>query len=209
MSTGTCNAVTAGDLLEDIFGYTDSESSNLIRMAPVVVGENLTAEEAATVAQMLTEYGIEVSVTDNDDRFVDLSGKANRSVFDSSGKLLSSAAAIIGALTVGNRIRAYRRFRRPSLVERLFHINYRPVPVVYHRHFRPFIDTEPVLPRRVIKKQDPMSRFGAGGLGIDMNKRRNNRGPGAERRGRSEGPSGDKRNSGKGPGGMKGPGGRH
>ena len=64
-------------------------------MAPVVVGKKLTAEEAMTIAQMYTEYGMEVSITDNADQYVDLTGKANSSVFNSDGSLIASAAAII------------------------------------------------------------------------------------------------------------------
>ena len=74
VSTGTCDATMAGDLLEDVFGYTDAESANLVRMVPVIVGENLTAEEAATVAQMYTEYGMEVSITDKEDKYVLVEG---------------------------------------------------------------------------------------------------------------------------------------
>ena len=155
VSQGTCDAVMAGDLLEDVFGYTDAESANLVKMAPVVVGENLTAEEAATVAQMYTEYGMDVSVTDRQDQYVDLTGKANSSIFDSSGSLLAGAAAIIGALTVANRISSYRRFKKPSLLERLFRINYKPAPPKYHRSFRPRLDPMLVEPRRTIRKPVP------------------------------------------------------
>ena len=95
VSRGSCDAVTAGDLLEDVFGYTDAESGNLVSMAPVVVGENLTAEEAATVAQLYTEYGMQVSITDKEDKYVDLTSKAVTSVFDTAGNLLESAAAMI------------------------------------------------------------------------------------------------------------------
>ena len=62
ISCGTCSKTQTGDLLEDIFGYTDAESSNLISMAPVVVGERLSANEASTVAQLLTEYGVHSKV---------------------------------------------------------------------------------------------------------------------------------------------------
>lgn len=157
ISRGTCDAVTAGDLLEDVFGYTDAESSNLVKMAPVVVGENLTADEAATVAQMFTEYGMQVSITDSKDQYVDLSSKANTSVFDNSGNLLSSAVAIIGALTVANRIKSYRRYKKPSLLERLFRVNYKPEPPRYHhRNFRPHLEPQPLAPRRAIRRPAPM-----------------------------------------------------
>ncbi len=155
VSRGNCNAVMAGDLLEDVFGYTDAESANLVNMAPVVVGENLTAEEAATVAQMFTEYGMQVSVTDREDKYVDLTGNATSSIFDNSGNLLAGAAAIIGALTVANRITSYRRYKKPSLLERLFHLRYDPAPPAYHRNFRPRINTEPLMPRRTIRKPGP------------------------------------------------------
>lgn len=155
VSRGNCNAVMAGDLLEDVFGYTDAESANLVNMAPVVVGENLTAEEAATVAQMFTEYGMQVSVTDREDKYVDLTGNATSSIFDNSGNLLAGAAAIIGALTVANRITSYRRYKKPSLLERLFHLRYDPAPPAYHRNFRPHINTEPLMPRRTIRKPGP------------------------------------------------------
>ncbi len=156
VSCGSCDATTTGDLLEDIFGYTDAESSNLIRMAPVVVGERLTASEAQTVAQYLTEFGVEVSVTNQQDQYVDLTSNATSSVFDNSGNLLASAAAIIGALTVTNRIRSYRRFKKPSLLERLFRLSYKPNPPVYRRSFRPRLDPKPQAPRRVIRKSPPV-----------------------------------------------------
>ena len=156
VSTGSCDAVTAGDLLEDVFGYTDAESGNLVRMVPVVVGENLTADEAATVAQMYTEYGMEVSVTDKKDQYVDLTGKATSSIFDGKGGLLAGAAAIIGALTVANRISSYRRYRKPSLLERLFRLNYKPAPPAYQRNFRPSLEPTPLAPRRTIRRPEPL-----------------------------------------------------
>lgn len=152
ISCGTCSKVTTGDLLEDIFGYTDDESSTLVNMAPVVVGERLNANEAATVAQLLTEYGVQVSITNQNDQYVDLTSKATTSVFDAGGNLLSRVAAVIGALTVTNRIRSYRRYKRPSLLDRLFRVNYRPNAPTYRRNFRPRISTAPVEPRRTIRK---------------------------------------------------------
>lgn len=155
ISRGNCDAVTAGDLLEDVFGYTDAESANLVKMAPVVVGENLTAEEAATVAQMYTEYGMQVSITDGKDQYVDLSANAKSSVFNKNGTLIAGAAAVIGALTVANRIKSYRRYKKPSLLERLFHLNYNPEPPKYQRSFRPQLNPQPAEPRRTIRRPEP------------------------------------------------------
>ena len=152
VSCGTCDKITTGDLLEDVFGYTDAESTNLVNMAPVVVGERLNANEARTVAQLFTEYGVQVSITNQQDQYVDLTDNAVSSVFDTSGNLLAGAAAIIGALTVSNRIRTYRRYKKPSLLERLFRVNYHPQPPVYRRNFRPRLTVSPVEPRRTIRK---------------------------------------------------------
>ena len=152
ISCGTCSKTQTGDLLEDIFGYTDAESSNLISMAPVVVGERLSANEASTVAQLLTEYGVQVSITNQSDQYVDLTEKATSSIFDKAGNLLAGAAAVIGALTVGNRIRSYRRYKKPSLLERIFRIGYKPEPPAYHRNFRlPLYNPAPPEPRRTIR----------------------------------------------------------
>ena len=152
VSCGSCNKTQTGDLLEDIFGYTDAESTNLINMAPVVVGERLNANEARTVAQLLTEYGVQVSITNQSDQYVDLTDNATTSVFDNSGNLLTGVAAIIGALTVGNRISSYRRYKKPSLLERIFHLGYKPEPPVYRRNFRPPVNNPaPLEPRRTIR----------------------------------------------------------
>ncbi len=160
ISCGSCSRITTGDLLEDVFGYTDAESTNLVNMAPVVVGERMSADEAGTVAQLLTEYGVQVSIVNQDDQYVDLTSKANTSVFDSAGNLLSGIASVIGALTVSNRIRTYRRFKKPSLLERLFHIGYEPKPPVYRRNFRPRLDPHPVEPRHTIRKAPSIPRVG-------------------------------------------------
>ena len=152
VSCGTCSKTMTGDLLEDVFGYTDAESTNLVNMAPVVVGERLNANEAQTVAQLFTEYGVQVSITNQQDQYVDLTSNATSSIFDTAGNLLAGASAIIGALTVSNRIRSYRRYKKPSLLERLFHINYKPNPPIYQRNFRPRLNAMPVEPRRTIRK---------------------------------------------------------
>ena len=152
VSCGTCSRIQTGDLLEDIFGYTDAESTNLVNMAPVVVGERLTANEARTVAQLLTEYGVQVSITNQADQYVDLTDNATSSVFDQAGNLLAGAAAIIGALTVRNRIKSYRRYKKPSLLERIFNIGFKPTPPTYRRNFRPPVhNPAPAEPRRTIR----------------------------------------------------------
>ena len=164
---GSCSKSDTNDLLEDIFGYSDSEATQLIKMAPVVVGENLTAVEAATVAQVFTEYGVEVSVTNQDDQYIDLSDNAVTSIFDSKGNLLTSIISVIGALTVANRIKRYRRYKKPSLLERLFRIKYRPNPPKYTRFFRPKFNFFEQQPRKTVKK--PPVNFNPFGFGQPYN----------------------------------------
>lgn len=165
ISCGSCSKTMTGDLLEDVFGYSDAESTNLVNMAPVVVGERLNAEEAMTAAQLFTEYGVEVSVTNQQDQYVDLTDNAVSSVFDSAGNLLAKAVAVIGALTVSNRIRSYRRYKKPSLLERIFRIGYKPQPPAYQRSFRPRLKTTPVEPRRTIRKPQPVQSHSRGSSG--------------------------------------------
>ena len=88
-----------------------------------------------------------------------MTSHATSSIFDNSGNLLAGAAAIIGALTVANRISAYRRYKRPSLLERLFRISYIPNPPVYRRNFRPRLEPIPIAPRRTIRKSPPVAPF--------------------------------------------------
>ena len=86
-------------------------------------------------------------------QYVDLTNNATSSVFDTAGNLLAGAAAIISALTVSNRIKSYRRYKKPSLLERIFHIGYKPQPPTYQRKFRPKLNPTPAEPRRTIRTQ--------------------------------------------------------
>lgn len=137
VSAGTCKKSVAGDLLEDIFGYTSSQADSLIDNMPVMIAQNLTEEEAVYTAQVFSEYGMEVSLRDESDNYADLSSKAVSTVFDSDGSLLAKAAAVIGALTIANRVTAYRRYSKPSLLERIFKPLFAPKPVKHYRRFRP------------------------------------------------------------------------
>ncbi len=120
VSCGTCSESVTADLLEDIFGYSDSYAKNLIREAPVEIGQKMSESEASYVAQVFSEYGIEVSVINENDEYIDLSKNAVSSIFNSDGSLIAAAAAMIGALSVANRVTSYRRFKKPSLITRIF-----------------------------------------------------------------------------------------
>ncbi len=108
------------NLLMDTLSYTYDEASGLIRNVPVQIAQDLQETEAAYLAQMFTEYGAEVTVLDENQVYVDLSKKVNSSVFDTDGSLLKNVAAVIGALTIANKMTHSRKIRKPSLLERIF-----------------------------------------------------------------------------------------
>ena len=87
---------------------------------------------------------------------MDPTSQATTSVFDNNGNLLAGAAAIIGVLTAANRIRSYRRFKKPSLPQRLFRLNYEPQPLSYRRSFRPYLNPASAGPCRTIRKSPPV-----------------------------------------------------
>ena len=151
-----------GDLLEDIFGYSDSESKKLLSMVPVEVGKDMTEEEASYVAQMFSEYGIEVSVVNEDDEYVDLSKNAVKSIFNSDGSLILAAAAVIGALSAANRVTSYRRHEKPSLLTRLFKTLFKPKQPRHTRRFRPKYQAQP----RIRSYPQPRSQFKKPGSGV-------------------------------------------
>jgi len=140
---GDCEKSVVGDLLEDVFGYSSSEADRLVAKAPVEIATGLTEEEAAVVAQMFAEYGIEVSIHDEDEKLVDLSSKAVKSVFNTDGTLIASAVAVIASLTALNRVSSYKRYKKPSLLERIFRPLFTPAKPTHVRRVRPKIEREP------------------------------------------------------------------
>lgn len=141
VSRGSCDVSTLNNLLCDVFGYTASESSSLISSIPVQIAQNLNEEEASVVAQMFCEYGADVTVLDENQTYADLSKNASRSIFGTDGSLLATAAAVIGALTIANRVTSYKTIKKPSLLERIFRPLFQPKPrkqyVPVRRHTRP------------------------------------------------------------------------
>ncbi len=148
VSCGTCSESVTADLLEDIFGYSDSYAKNLIREAPVEIGQKMSESEASYVAQVFSEYGIEVSVINENDEYIDLSKNSVSSIFNSDGSLIAAAAAVIGALSVANRVTSYRRFKKPSLITRIFKTLFTPTPPKHVRRFRPAPKPADTMPLR-------------------------------------------------------------
>ena len=133
-SRGTCSLKTAREVLCDLLGYTTSTSDDLLSNMPIEVADELTELQAITIAQALSEYGMEVTIVDENDQYVDFNDKAKSSVFDSTGSLIASAVAALATLSAANRVHRYRRYKKPSLLQLLFRPRYVvPVPVVHKR----------------------------------------------------------------------------
>ncbi len=128
VSKGSCSTSTLKDLLADVFGCTSVQAASLISSIPVQIAQNLSEEEASVIAQMFSEYGAEVTILDENQTYVDLSRNASSSIFSSDGSLLAKASAVIGALTIANRVTSYTTIRKPSLFERIFRPLFQPKP---------------------------------------------------------------------------------
>ncbi len=142
------------DLLEDVLGYTTASATNLVNNIPVQIAGNLSLKQAAVVAQAFEEYGIELSVT-NGDEVEDISSQTSlKSLFNSDGSFLASAAIVLATLGAVNRLRSINKPKKPSLLQRLFHslFNSRNEPPVHiRRSIRPrnmvFPSTQPQMKR--------------------------------------------------------------
>ncbi|HCK87353.1 MAG TPA: hypothetical protein DHW39_00935, partial [Erysipelotrichaceae bacterium] len=128
VSKGSCSTSTLKDLLADVFGCTSVQAASLISSIPVQIAQNLSEEEASVIAQMFSEYGAEVTILDENQTYVDLSRNASSSIFSSDGSLLAKASAVIGALTIANRVTSYTTIRKPSLFESIFRPLFQPKP---------------------------------------------------------------------------------
>ena len=151
-SRGTCSLKTTKEVLCDLLGYTTATVEDLLENRPVEIADELTELQAVTIAQVLAEYGMEITIVDENNNYVDLSYKAQSSVFDNSGRMLDSALRTLATLSALNRVHRYRRYRKPSLLSLLFMPSYvRPRPVHVRRH----INLDPEPRRRIVIQQKP------------------------------------------------------
>ena len=152
-SRGTCSLKNTREVLSDLLGYTSSTVSDLLDNAPVEIADELTEIQAVTIAQALAEYGMEVTIVDEDNRYIDFSDKATDSVFDSAGSLIASALGVFAGLTAANRVHRYRKYKRPSLLSLLFKPKYKKSPPV---HVRRKISRDPEPVRRIeVRREAP------------------------------------------------------
>ena len=133
VSRGVCQATAAAELMEDLLGYSSVQARRLLHMAPAEIACNLTLTQAQYIAQALTEYGREVTVTDAVGGCLNLP-KARTSVFDRYGNLLPAVAVALAVLTGANRVRRISTWGMGSLFPTLFGLGFRrPAPP---RHMR-------------------------------------------------------------------------
>lgn len=150
ISRGTCSATTAREVICDLLGYTAATARNLIDEAPVEVADELNRLQAKIIAQCLAEYGMEVTVVDENNTYVNLNGETElSSVFDASGELIAMAAATLATLTAANMVHRYRRYKKPSLLSLLFRPRYVRKPP---KHIR----------RKISRDPEPRNRFAIG-----------------------------------------------
>ena len=108
-SLGTCTKTAARSLLCDLLAYTQADARRITDAVPVEIAEGLNASQATAVAQIMNEYGMEVSVL-NGRTYVDLSDRVTRSAFSSTGEVLTDIAAVLATLTGANRVRNILRW---------------------------------------------------------------------------------------------------
>ena len=118
---GSASKSEVVDLLEDVLGYATATANNLVSNIPVQIACNLSLKQAAVVAQAFEEYGVELSVTNSDDEYQDISSQtSSSSLFNSDGSFLASAAIILATIGAANRLRSITKPKKPSLLQRIF-----------------------------------------------------------------------------------------
>lgn len=128
VSLGTCDAYTAADVLEETCGYTETDARLIVASTPITLARDLNDTQAAVLAQALCEYGMEVTVFDSTGyRHVT---PVATGVYDASGSLLASAAAVLGLIGTANRLSRpmIRRHDLPYGMPVRMSVPRRPVP---------------------------------------------------------------------------------
>ena len=163
---GSASRSEVEDLLEDVLGYTTVSAGNLVSNMPVQIAGNLSLKQAAVVAQAFEEYGVELSVTNSEDEYQDISSQtSSSSLFNSDGSFLVSAAIILATVGAANRLRSITKPKKPSLLQRLFRSLFttgKRKPVHVRRTIRPRNMSFPYQnvsqPRRTVRQK--LSPFG-------------------------------------------------
>ena len=133
-SLGTCTEAAAADLLEDTLGYSENESADLFEMLPAQIAQMLTRQQANYLAQAMTEYGMEVSVSNGSEYITIDETSDEQSVFEKSGSFLGKVLTVLGTITGLNRMRKFCRLDDPRLFAKPYRTRtYHPAPPVHVR----------------------------------------------------------------------------
>ncbi len=145
-SLGTCARAAAADLLEDTLGYSEPESADLFLMLPAQIAQRLSSQQANYLAQALTEYGMEVSVSNGNEYVTINEADKTQSVFDMGGSFLGKVLSVLGTITGFNRMRKFRRLEDPNLFAHPYRPRtYHPAPPVHvRRNIRTAVPQGPV-----------------------------------------------------------------
>ena len=117
---GGCTKALTKDVLRDLMGYTLADAGALIDAMPVVVAQNLTRSQAMMVSEVLTDYGMNASVCDRRNAYVNFGPSELKPVFSSRGTMLAGASAILRTLTKENQVDRIIRWSQPNLLDFLF-----------------------------------------------------------------------------------------
>ena len=154
ISRGTCTAKMAKEVICDLLGYTVTTATSLLEEVPVELADELNERQAVVLAQALAEYGMQVTVVDENNRYVNIDSQATNTVYSSTGDLTAAALAVIGSLTAANRVHRYRRYKKPSLQDLIFKPAYKVLQPV---HVRRKVVKEPESLRRIAVKKTRIS----------------------------------------------------
>ena len=102
VSLGSCAPDNAACLLQQTCGYGADEALLIAQSAPCAVARGLTDAQARYLAQALSEYGMEISVY-NQNGWLSFES-ASTSVWDKAGALIAAAASALGLIGLKNRI---------------------------------------------------------------------------------------------------------
>lgn len=193
LSAGSCALADGLALLEYILGYTSTKARSILRAAPTAIAQNLTLTQAQYIAQALTEYGMEVSITNAAGTYIDACDAAGASVFDSTGDFLPAIAGALAMLGVANRIDRITHWEPIGPRPPLFRLGFRrPAPRLHFRRSMPHQPpvqppmrkaARPPMPARPAPR--PARGFGMGGPHPSAGPGRPSGGPGHPSGGRS------------------------
>ena len=139
LGQGSCLKGTLKDLISDIFGYSTTEAASIVKLMPTTMADSLTYEQAEVIARAFTEYGASVTITRGDE-YVETTG-ATSSVFNADGSFIGTALAVLGTLTIANRLTHFGTWKRPHPYDRPYRLGWYPAPPRHVR--RPIHGTGP------------------------------------------------------------------